>query len=250
MAMTVHESLVPPRERVGAVIAAAGMSRRMAGVDKLMLALDGRPILDITVTQIHASPEIHEIVLVVRADMVEAWTERARAHGWAKVKAVVAGGARRQDSVLAGLHALGPCTWVVVHDGARPCVTDAMVSRGLEAVRETGAAVAAVLAKDTVKLVGEGLLVEGTPPRERVWLVQTPQIFAYDIILKAYEILDQDVTDDASAVEMAGHKVRVFMGAYNNIKVTTPEDIDLLRPLLRALYGPSALDESVSGSGR
>ena len=205
----------------------------MQGVDKLLLPVAGRPVLEHAVEPFQRSTLVGPIALVLRADLVEAWRGRARALGWEKVSAVVPGGARRQDSVLAGLRALGRCDWVLVHDGARPCVTEEVIVRGLEAARETGAAIAAVPAKDTIKAVDARGFVTATPPRESLWLVQTPQVFRYDILWKAYEAGGPDVTDDASLVEAAGYRVRVFMGDYRNIKVTTPEDLAAVEGFLR-----------------
>lgn len=218
--------------RVGAIIAAAGQSRRMQGVDKLFADVAGKPILAHTIDRFQASPLVACIAVVLRAERVEEWRDRARAAGWRKIVAVVAGGERRQDSVLAGLRALGECDWVMVHDGARPCVTEEIIQRGLEAARETGAAIAAVPAKDTIKTVGAGGTVTGTPARESLWIVQTPQVFAGQVLRSAYEVATGTVTDDASLVEQAGVKVKVFMGDYRNIKLTTPEDLAVARLFL------------------
>ena len=224
--------------RVGVVIAAAGQSSRMQGADKLFVAVAGKPLLAHCVGPFQKSPNVDRIVLVLREDLVEQWRRRAGEQGWDKVTAVVAGGSRRQESVLAGLQALGSCDWVLVHDGARPCVSEEIIGRGLEAARETGAAIAAVPAKDTIKAVGPGEVVTATPPRKSLWIVQTPQVFRYDIISKAYQNHDREVTDDASLVEQAGYQVRVFMGAYTNIKVTTPEDIAVAELFLKSAAGP------------
>ncbi|MBF8299110.1 MAG: 2-C-methyl-D-erythritol 4-phosphate cytidylyltransferase [Dehalococcoidia bacterium] len=205
----------------------------MEGVDKLLADVHGAPLLDRTVQFFQESSLVDDIVLVLRPELVLEWRDRAKRHGWSKITAVVGGGTRRQDSVAAGLSSLARCDWVMIHDGARPCVTEGILLRGLEAAEETGAAIAAVPAKDTVKLVRDDLVVESTPIREAVWLVQTPQIFAFDIISKAYQTSDHDVTDDASLVEQAGFKVKVFMGAYTNIKVTTPDDLELVETFLR-----------------
>ncbi len=221
--------------RVGLVIAAAGQSRRMQGTDKLFVTVAGKPLLAHTIETCQRSPLVDCIALVLREELVAEWRDRAGAHGWDKVTAVVAGGARRQDSVLAGLRGLGPCDWVLVHDGARPCVTHEIIQRGLDSARETGAAIAAVPPKDTIKVVGPGDSVSETLPRESLWSVQTPQVFRYDLLLEAYETSDGDVTDDASLVEQAGHQVKVFMGDYTNIKVTTQEDVAVAELFLKSL---------------
>ncbi len=218
--------------RVSAVIAAAGDSRRMQGIDKILTPLLGKPILAHSVQQFEESPLIQEIVIVMRADLVPMGEAMARQFGWRKVTAIVSGGARRQDSVKAGLFALSLCDYVMIHDGARPCVTEAIIARGLEAAKETGGAIAAVPAKDTIKQANAAQVITATPARESLWLVQTPQVFQYDIIVSAYSANDVDVTDDAMLAERMGHTVKVFMGAYDNIKVTTPEDLAMAEVFL------------------
>ena len=151
--------------------------------------------------------------------------------GWSKVIDVCVGGRRRQDSVAAGLRQLSSCDWVVIHDGARPLVTVDLINRGLEAAKGTGAAVAAVPATDTIKLAGDDGIVRQTPPRQNLWTVQTPQIFGIKIITEAYSRANGDVTDDASLVEQLGYRVKIYMGAYDNIKITAPDDLALAEAL-------------------
>lgn len=215
------------------VIAAAGESRRMQGIDKILTPVLGKPILAHSVETFEASALVHEIVIVMRADLVPMGEALARKAGWRKVTAIVSGGARRQDSVKAGLFALGQCDYVMIHDGARPCVTGAIIARGLEAAKATGAAIAAVPAKDTIKQVNADQEITATPPREGLWQVQTPQVFRYDMLVKAYSEITADATDDAMLVERMGETVKVFMASYENIKVTTPEDITVAEVLLR-----------------
>lgn len=209
----------------------------MGGVDKIFAHVLGRPLLTYSVDIFDRCAAVHAIALVLRPDLVEEGKALARREGWRKIVAVVPGGARRQDSVEAGIEALGPCEWVVVHDGARPCVSQAIIERGLEAARATGAAVAAVPARDTVKTVGPDQTVLDTLPRDRLWLVQTPQVFRYAILRAAYRSATETVTDDASLVERAGRRVKVFMGSYENIKVTTSEDLAVAEALLRGARG-------------
>ncbi|MBI2329211.1 MAG: 2-C-methyl-D-erythritol 4-phosphate cytidylyltransferase, partial [Chloroflexi bacterium] len=144
---------------------------------------------------------------------------------------VCPGGERRQDSVAAGLSRLSNCHWVVIHDGARPLVTIDLIERGLAAASETGAAVAAVPVTDTIKVAGDDLIVQGTPPRRNLWAVQTPQVFRFDMIAEAYRQAKDEVTDDARLVEQLGYKVRLYMGSYGNIKVTTADDLAIARVL-------------------
>ena len=221
------------KEKVGAIIAAAGDSRRMDGVDKVLAQLDGKPVLARVVDTFERCCAISQIVIVLAGPNLERGRRLVAGEGWTKVSGVCAGGQRRQDSVAAGLEELGDCQWVVIHDGARPLVTVDLIDRGLEAARETGAAVAAVPVTDTIKAVGDDRMVCQTLPRQNLWAVQTPQVFRLKIITGAYSHLTGDVTDDASLVERLGHPVRIYLGAYDNIKITTPDDLALAEVLWR-----------------
>ncbi len=220
-------------EKTAAIIAAAGASSRMAGEDKIFADLDGVPVLARSVEVFDNSDLIDEIVVVVHPDNLAAAGELMQKRGWRKVSAVVPGGARRQDSVSAGLAALAEFDWLLIHDGARPLLPPELIARGLEAARETGAAIAAVAVKDTIKLAGPDGKVIGTPPRQGLRLVQTPQVFRADLIRRAYAAKSPDVTDDAALVERIGGQVRLFYGDYVNIKITTPEDLALGALLLK-----------------
>ncbi len=224
------------QERVGAVIVAAGESQRMGGMDKMQAQLGGRPVLSRVIDTFESCAPVNQIVVVVNKKS-EAWCRQLVAGGaWPKVSDICPGGKRRQDSVAAGLKHLKPCDWVVVHDGARPLVTVDLITDGLAAARETGAAVAAVPVKDTIKVAGDDRIVRETLPRRSLWSVQTPQVFRFDIITEAYRQAKSDVTDDASLVEPLGYKVKLYPGAYANIKVTTPDDLALAE-ILWQKYG-------------
>ena len=220
-------------QKVGVVIAAAGTSRRMNGLDKLFAPLDGQPVLARTVEVFEKCPAVNTIVIVLSRNNLEPG-ERLRAEQkWGKVTALIPGGERRQDSVIAGLNRLDNCRWAVIHDGARPLVTESIIERGLEAAEETGAAIAAVPVTDTIKIAGEDQIVQGTPPRQSLWAVQTPQVFRFDIIIEAYRNLQYEVTDDAKAVEQSGGKVKLYIGAYENLKITNPDDLAFAEILWR-----------------
>ena len=152
---------------------------------------------------------------------------------WSKVTDVCIGGKRRQDSVAEGLKQISGYEWVVIHDGARPLVTLDLIERGLEAARETGAAAAAVPVTDTIKEVNKAGMVSRTSPRQNLMAVQTPQVFRFDLIQIAHRQDCGDVTDDASLVENLGHRVKLYPGSYDNIKITTPADIILAEALLK-----------------
>lgn len=217
---------------VTAIILAAGSSRRMGAQDKLFLPLGGLPVLARSVEPFHRSGLVTDIVLVVNRSNHRRTRELVRRQLWTKVASICLGGPRRQDSVSRGLKKVRACQWVVVHDGDRPFVDEEMVRRGLEAAGETGAAAAAVPAKETIKIAGEDGLVIETPPRKGLWIAQTPQVFRFDIISRAYARGGEEATDDAELVERLGYRVRLFLGSYDNIKITTPEDLRLARALL------------------
>jgi len=220
-------------ERVGAIIVAAGESRRMNGVDKLFAPLCGKPVIVRTVNVFQTSEFVDEIILVVVERNIDVVNKFVKDEGWSKVRAVLAGGARRQDSVAAGLKGIRDCSWVVIHDGARPLVPRGLILSGLIAAEETGSAAAAVPVTDTIKVIEDDMLVKDTPPRRFLWAVQTPQVFRFAIILKAYLDLETEATDDASLVERLGFPVKLYMGSYDNIKVTTPSDITIAEALWR-----------------
>ena len=223
--------------QVGAVIVAAGRSTRMGGVDKTFAPILGQPLVAHTLDRFESSSLIDQIVLVLAEDSLEQGRKLVEERGYKKVAHVCAGGLRRQDSVRNGLELLSPCDWVMVHDGARPCLDEAMLRRGLEAAAECGSAVAGVPVKDTIKLVTPDQMVIETPARSQLWAAQTPQIFRYDLLLEAHQTCTQDVTDDAAMVESLGHPVKMFLGAYENIKVTTADDLVIAETFLRASTG-------------
>lgn len=221
-----------------AIIVAAGASRRMQGRDKLWTPLARRIILARTIDVFEASPLIECIVLVPSTERLADTRALCNHEGWQKIAAIVAGGARRQDSVAAGLDALAAVTptpqWVMIHDAARPLVTPAILEAGLKTAQEYQAAIAAVPVKDTIKLVQEGRVM-ATLDRSQLWAVQTPQVFSFPLIHQAHHspAAVGDVTDDASLVEQLGHPVAIFPGAYTNIKITTQEDLFLAEAFIQ-----------------
>ena len=220
---------------VGAIIVAAGRSRRMGGGDKLWVSLGGRPLLAHTLAIFQHCPSIHKIVLVLAPGQEKLGQTLIKNSLLNKVAAICAGGEERQDSVRAGLAALGPCEWVVVHDGARPLVTRELIDKGLAAARATGAATCAVPLHDSIKLVSEQGLVEKSLDRRRLWQVQTPQVFRYELLVEAHRAAAKQppASDDATLVERLGRQVKAYMGSYHNIKVTTPDDMVIAQILIR-----------------
>ncbi len=212
----------------------------MGGLDKLFTEVAGRPLLAHAIAPFQECAAVERIVLVLAAEHIERGKALAREQKFSKVCGVVAGGQRRQDSVRLGLEALRPgsgqalgeCEYVAVHDGGRPLVTVGLIERGLEAARETGAAVPAVPLVDTIKESGPDGLVLRTLDRSRLWAAQTPQVFRYELLARAHREIMADVTDDAATLEALGVPVRLFPGDRRNIKVTTAGDLDLVRSLV------------------
>jgi 2-C-methyl-D-erythritol 4-phosphate cytidylyltransferase len=218
-------------QKVGAIIVAAGRGERMAGIDKIFAPLGGTSVLERVAGVFESSPYIDHFVIVLTQDNLARGKHILADKNLSKLVKVVTGGLRRQDSVEAGLEALPPCQWVVIHDGARPLMGADLITTGLEAAQKTGAAVAAVPVTDTIKLVDDGGYVKETLNRSRLWAVQTPQVFRLDIIKEAYSRAAGDFTDDAALVEASGIRVKLYMGAYDNIKLTTPADLALAEAL-------------------
>lgn len=228
------------------VIVAAGKSRRMGGRDKLWTTLADRLILARTIDIFAASPLVSLIVLVLQAERLQDARALCEREGWEKIAGMVPGGARRQDSVRAGLDKLAEIApethWVMIHDGARPLVTPDILATGLQAAQKHQAAVAAVPVKDTIKQVQNGLIC-ATPPRSRLWAVQTPQIFAFPLIRQAHHHhhctqAETEATDDAALLESQGYPVAIFPGSYTNVKITTEEDLLFAEAFLQGLKKP------------
>jgi len=237
-------------DTVGAVIVAAGSGTRMGGADKLFTEVAGRPLLAYAVAAFQECTQVGRIAFVMAPLNLKRGRELVEREGFSKVAALVEGGARRQDSVRLGFEALGACDFVAVHDGARPLVTPDLIERGLEAARETGAAAPAMPLADTVKESGADGIVVRTLDRSRLWAVQTPQVFRYDLLVRAHREVTAEVTDDAAIVEALGERVRLFEGSRANVKVTTAEDLGYV---MWVLSNPSerqagrATRESVEG---
>jgi 2-C-methyl-D-erythritol 4-phosphate cytidylyltransferase len=221
------------KEKIGVVVVAAGSSRRMNGKDKILTSLAGKPVLCRVLEPFLRFSQVGRIVLVLNRRNLSSARELLSEYGWDERVVTCLGGKRRQDSVLAGLKKLGKCDWVIIHDGARPRITLAFIRRGLGAARETGAATAAIPVTDTIKLAGTDMVVRWTMPRENLWQIQTPQIFRYDILINAFQFNEYDVTDEAQLVELTGGRVKLFTGAYDNIKITTPDDLAIVGALMR-----------------
>ena len=225
-----------PLRRCGAVIVAAGSASRMGGIDKVMAPLKGEPMILHTVRAFQECDAIAEIVVVTRPDLILPITKLTNAFD--KVTAVVSGGASRQESVALGMNALSDkCELAAIQDGARPLVTWQLIDRVVRAAHSHHAAIPVIPVKDTIKVCNSALVVS-TPDRSTLRAVQTPQVFDYDLLrgaLKQAEIDGAEVTDDCSAVERLGMKVKIVEGDERNIKVTTPMDLKIAEMLLEEM---------------
>lgn len=220
-----------------AIVAAAGSSRRMGEVNKLMAPLlDGVPVLAWTLRALNEAELVDEIVVAVREEDLLPTGDLCKIYGISKPVKIVRGGDTRLDSVLAAsLECREDAAFLAVHDGARPLVSPALIDRTIALARRTNAAAPAVPVKDTVKLVRDGVVVS-TPPREDLRAVQTPQVFEASLLraaLQAARDAGGAVTDDCAAVERLGKEVHLAEGDYENIKITTPEDLLLAAEILR-----------------
>lgn len=230
-----------------AIVLSAGQGKRMGtSVQKQYIELQGKPIIYYTLSVFQKSEIIDDIILVVGKDQLKYVQEEiVRKYHFTKVKTVVEGGHERYASVWQGLKAREydkyyeniQDGYVFIHDGARPFVDEEMLERAYDTVRKYRACVAGVPSKDTIKLINEEQFAVTTPEREYVWAVQTPQVFEKTLIFEAYARLMEEecvhVTDDAMVVEqMMRLPVKLFEGSYENIKITTPEDLDIARIFL------------------
>ncbi|HEX4084258.1 MAG TPA: 2-C-methyl-D-erythritol 4-phosphate cytidylyltransferase [Chthoniobacteraceae bacterium] len=220
---------------VSAVIVAAGSSRRM-GFDKLFASLGGKPVLAHSVAAFESTPEIGEIVLVIRPEQKAPIEGLIASEGWTKVKRLVEGGAERHFSVWGGLQAVnGRAAYVAIHDGARPLTTPAVIRQCLEMARNSGAACVASPIPDTVKRADDKGHVTASVERCGLWAMQTPQIFSTPIILQAYAAVigaGELVTDEVSAVQKLGVNIALLRNDEWNFKITIPRDLELAEHVL------------------
>ncbi len=219
------------------LIAASGSGKRMgANIPKQFLPLCGRTILAHTIEAFERSPDIDEIIIVTNADNV-AYVKNEIAAPFKKVKKVVQGGSERQYSVYNGLREISNgCDIVLIHDGVRPFVTSESIKNIIKETEIYGCCVLAVPVKDTIKICDKDGFIESTPDRAALWQAQTPQAFKYDIILRAHQTAEQDGflgTDDSMLTERLGYKTKVVLGSYENIKITTPEDMEIGEKTIR-----------------
>ena len=213
---------------VSAIIVAAGKGKRMGlGYNKLLAKIDGKEIIVMTLEKFQSSSLIDEIILVVSEDEMDYFKENIiNKYDFSKTKFAL-GGKERQNSVYNGLLKCSNPEIVLIHDGARPYINEDIIARSIKAAHEFSAATVAVPVVDTIKIVEDGFSVE-TPDRSKLYAVQTPQSFKYNLILRAHENAIKNnivATDDTMLIEKLGYKVRIIEGSYSNIKITTINDI-------------------------
>jgi 2-C-methyl-D-erythritol 4-phosphate cytidylyltransferase len=218
-----------------AIIVAAGSSQRM-GFDKLLALLGDKPVLAHTIAAFEQTPSVHEIILVAREERVAEFEELVRQHRFQKVRHVIPGGQQRQDSVGAGLKLISDvCRFIAVHDAARPLVTPEQIELVFACARKHGAAALAAPITDTIKRAGEDRVVTGGVARDNLYAMQTPQIFARELLARAYAAVAAEklsVTDEVSAVEHLGEKVLLVPNDDWNVKITYPRDLLLAQASL------------------
>lgn len=237
------------RKRCTAVVLAAGQGKRMGSkIQKQFLELCGKPVLYYSLAAFQDSPLIDSMILVTgAAEIPYVQTEIVEKYGFSKVRAVIEGGTERYASVWKGLQALEDGMteeekdgYVFIHDGVRPFIHEEILSRAFDAVEKYHACVVGMPSKDTVKLADKEGFVAMTPARSLVWSIQTPQVFDFRLAYRAYAELAEsgrtDVTDDAMIVEaFTDTRVRLVEGSYENIKITTPEDLKIAEAFLQGV---------------
>ena len=222
----------------GVVIVAAGTGSRMnMGINKQFIKLEGKEIIAYTIEKFYNNSNIEDIVVVVKEDESEFFKkEILDKYNFKNVK-IAYGGKERQDSVYNGLKLLDEkCDVVLIHDGARPFVSDKIIDKSIEEAKEHKAIVVGVPVKDTIKVIDNDKNIVDTPNRSVLWAVQTPQTFDYNILIDAYKDAFKNKfygTDDAMLVERIGYKVKMLEGSYNNIKITKQEDLNIGSQILR-----------------
>ena len=226
--------------QVSAIIPAAGLGKRMGGIKKPYLDLAGKPILAYTLSVFQQCSLVDDVrVVVAQGDEQDCIRDIIVPYGIHKADGVVTGGRTRQESVFNGLRRVTPNTdMVIVHDCARPFITERMIQDTLEAASKWGAATVAVPVKDTIKEVDDDIFVVRTLDRQKLWSIQTPQSFKYDLLLQAHLYARENeihVTDDASLIEqLETHQVKLVMGTSENIKITTSGDLAIARAILES----------------
>ncbi|SHH44224.1 2-C-methyl-D-erythritol 4-phosphate cytidylyltransferase [Tepidibacter thalassicus] len=221
------------------VIVAAGKGKRMnSNINKQYIKLNEKEIITYTIEVFDKNKNIDEIIVVIRKDEEKFFMEHIlNRYKFNKNIKIAYGGNERQDSVYNGIKKVdSDCDIVLIHDGARPFITDEIINNSIKEAKKNKAVVVGVPVKDTIKILDDNNIIKGTPKRKYLWAVQTPQVFEYRLIKRAYEKAFEENyygTDDATLVEKYGYNVKMIMGSYENIKITTKEDINFGEEILR-----------------
>ncbi|MCG1023912.1 2-C-methyl-D-erythritol 4-phosphate cytidylyltransferase [Sutcliffiella horikoshii] len=219
------------------IVLAAGQGKRMkAGKNKQFIELEGKPVINHTLSVFEADPWCSEIKLVINEREKDIFKELLTQYPMLKVKEMIIGGEERQDSVYNGLHSIQSAEIVLVHDGARPFISQEVIHSLVEKASKEGAAIVGVPVKDTIKRVSKAGVVEQTVERSSLWSIQTPQAFRYGILKEAHDKAKTENylgTDEASLVERINVPVHIVQGEYENFKLTTPEDLILAKAFLQ-----------------
>ncbi|MEK7818519.1 MAG: 2-C-methyl-D-erythritol 4-phosphate cytidylyltransferase [Bacteroidota bacterium] len=222
---------------VSVIIPAAGSGTRLGGmITKQFIELKGKPIIVYSIEKFEKSPEVSEIIIVTQRIYFNEIRNLCNRYHLAKVKEIIEGGKTRQDSVRNGLEKVNKKSkFILVHDAVRPFISTNLISDAISTAKKTKASVVAVAAKDTIKLSNEKNIIEKTFPREKLWIIQTPQVFEAKLLNRAYQNAFKKnilATDDASLVEAIGVNPQIVVGEYENIKITTREDLEMAELIL------------------
>jgi len=230
-------------KKIGVIIPAAGKGKRIGGKkSKQFLELDGKPVLLHTIGRFEGMEEVDAVVLAVDPGSLRKTKDLITKHGLKKISAVVEGGPERQDSVWNCLRAIKNqnIDIIMVHDAVRPFVSGALILSVLAACVRDPAVIPCVRPKDTIKESDDGIFIGRTPDRENLWAAQTPQAFDFRLLYGAFEKAYREnirCTDEAGLLERLGYRVRIISGSYDNIKITTPEDLQLAVLISKRMSG-------------
>lgn len=227
--------MINTKNNVSAVIVSAGNSERMRGCNKQLLEINGHTVIGMSMRAFEECEDIAEIIVVAREQDIETFRKIAESENITKLKAFANGGNSRQESVANGIKEVSYETELIaIHDGARPLVTQKIISETIKNASVFGGSAPAVPVKDTIKTVSDNLVTD-TPPRQFLYAVQTPQVFKKEVYYNGLEFVQKyniDCTDDCQIIEAVSGKIYITDGDYTNIKITTPEDIEIAKILV------------------
>ena len=218
---------------IGVILLAAGSSTRMDGDDKIFMPIYNNPLLYYSLKEFNNSCHISSISIVLNEKNYQTGMTYIKSLNFDKVTSICIGGSRRQDSVLNGLNALGKHDFVLIHDAARPCINQCFINRAIESVTQFNASIPVIPSTDTLRTLSDDDFADKIVDRETIWITQTPQCFSYELISEALSTSIDSVTDDAMLVQKLGVKIKTFKGSKANIKVTTNDDIAMVKSIIK-----------------